>query len=157
MELDPIPLCDGEPSGSAVIPEKQSDHGEEKVRCRRRNPRKAFLRVRVCFSPEMESGRTEHVECPMLDLSPIGMAVEFDHHLTPGTRARISYSTISHQPVLISCTVRRCSRRDDGRYIVGLKLDRRLSVEECRPALSRQGRQVGVGVHVRKIKDLVRA
>jgi hypothetical protein len=157
MDLDSIPLYDGEITAEIVVPQNHSISSEQHVRSRRRSPRKTHDRVLVCFSAETEFGRSEHVECPLLDMSPLGMAVEFDHAIKACTTAHISYSTISHQPVRVSGTVRRCTQRDDGRYIVGIQLDRRLSTEECRPAVNRRASQAAPGVRIRKLPELTSA
>ena len=155
---DSIPLYDGDLSGAEIIHENgdapaspdvdgrpaQSDDvgNNRRVRCRRRNARRPCERVHVCFSPSAPSGRVEHVECPVRDISKTGFAVEFDRPLATGVSGYISYYTISHQPVRVSCSVRHCHPLGEGRYFLGLTLNRDLSLEEQRPSKTGPGRSV---------------
>ncbi len=156
MSDEPIPLYDGEPSGAKIIPDG-AERAEQQVetRIKRQSPRRKYERVHVCFSPMYQSGRLEHVECPVIDMSECGLAVEYDRKLQKGVTGHISYRTISHQPVRISCTVRHCSEMDNGHFEVGVQLNRRLRSEEMRPAKVRPGRELAAGVRARKLRVAV--
>jgi len=153
MDDEPIPLYEGELSGARIIPDRSSEAGEtQTVRSRRKNPRKHCERVCVCFSPDDPSGRIEHVECPVLDLSAGGMAIEYDREFDVGVAGYVAYRTVSHQPVRINCTVRRCAAMENGHYLLGLKFDRQLRREELKPAKVIAGREVAPGIRTRKLR-----
>lgn len=153
MSDEPIPLYDGELSGAKIIPDGAKGVGQPtETRVKRQSPRHSFERVHVCFSPMYQSGRLEHVECPVIDLSESGLAIEYDRKLEKGVTGHISYRTISHQPVRVSCTVRRCAAMDNGHFEVGVQLNRRLRSEEMRPAKVRPGRELAAGVRARKLR-----
>ena len=156
MSDEPIPLYDGELSGAKIIPDG-AERAEQQVetRVKRQRPRRSFDRVHVCFSPMYQSGRVEHVECPVIDMSESGLAIEYDRKLGKGVTGHVSYRTISNQPVRVSCTVRRCAVMDNGHFEVGVQLNRRLRSEEMRPAKVRPGRELAAGVRARKLRVAV--
>ncbi len=156
MSDEPIPLYDGELSGAKIIPEGAERVGQPpETRVKRQSPRHKFERVHVCFSPMYQSGRVEHVECPVIDMSESGLAIEYDRRLGKGITGHVSYRTISNQPVRVSCTVRRCAAMDNGHFEVGVQLNRRLRSEEMRPAKTRPGRELAAGVRARKLRVAV--
>lgn len=158
MSDEPIPLYDGEPTGAQIRHETSIlDHVGAQAgvaSTRRRSARHECERVHVCFSPRDADERSEHVECPVLDLSKGGLAIEFDRVLASGTFCTIAYRTISRQPVHVSGTVRHCRDIGGGRYRVGVKLNRELRTEELRPARQRPGHDVAPGVRARPLKPI---
>ena len=96
--------------------------------------------------------RPEYVECPLIDISERGLAIEFDQVVRVGVRGMIAYRTVSRRPVHISCGVRNCRPVGEGRYVVGIRLDRRLDFEERRPAKVVPGRPVAPGIQARKLR-----
>jgi hypothetical protein len=153
MSDEPIPLWDGEPSTAKIIHEHRGlADGAATVRCKRGSPRSPCDGVHVCFSVERRLGEVEYVECPLIDISATGLAVEYDQKLEFGTTGYIAYWTVGHQPVRVSCTIRQCRMLDEGRYLLGIKLDRKLNFEERRPARLRLGREVVPGVRPRKLR-----
>lgn len=155
LPLDPIPLDDAEPSSTKIV--FQGDVGAlgaATVRSKRASVRKACGDVHVCLTIEMSLGRSEHVECPVIDMSSGGFAIEFDRQVAAGTQGYIAYWTVSHRPVRLSCCVKRCSVLPNGRFCLGLKLNRRLDYEERRPAKTRPGREVALGMRPRKLRPL---
>jgi hypothetical protein len=156
MPDDAIPLYDGEPTGAKIIHQEQPSEGantQSAVRSKRSSPRKACDRVHVCFSLQRQLGRVEHIECPVVNMSAGGFAIEFDEALAVGVTGHIAYWTISHRPVRVSCSVRRCQPLDHGRYLLGIRLDRKLDFEERRPARIRAGRDVAMGLRPRKLRE----
>jgi hypothetical protein len=95
----------------------------------------------------------EYVECPLIDMSASGAAIEFDERLGVGVVGYITYSTMSRQSVRVSCIVCGCQPLEGGRFRLGLKLDRKLNFEERRPAKTRPGRDLMPGVHPRKLRE----
>jgi hypothetical protein len=153
MADETIPLWDGEPSDAEIIhPHGSNGAATKAVRTRRRSPRRCYEGVHVCFSPDLPSGLLEHIECPVIDLSARGLAIEFDRRLEIGVTGYISYQTVSHQPVRVSCRVRRCSPLEDGHYRLGIRFDRNLRPEERMPAKVRPGREVSPGIRARKLR-----
>ena len=154
MSDEPIPLCDGEPSGATIRHETAgAGLGSPALRCRRSSTRKEFDRVSVCFSVQVELGRADHVECPVIDTSANGFAIEFDAKVEPGTRGYISYWTLGHRPARIGGRVRRCEPLPNGRFLLGIELDRKLAREERRPAKKRQGHEIAMGLRPRKLRE----
>jgi hypothetical protein len=154
MADEPIPLYDGELSGSVIIPDGPSGAlGTPTVRSRRVHKRRPGDGVCVCFSPTLFSGRVEHVECPVFNISAKGFAIEYDRKLEVGVTGYITYRTVSHQPVHVSCRVQRCSPLENGHFLVGLKLNRKLEIEETKPAKPRPGRDLAPGLRARKLHD----
>ena len=126
------------------------------MRCKRSSPRHSADGIRVCFSPQVQLGRVEHVECPLINMSATGLAIEFDQRLGLGVMGYVAYWTMSRQPVRVSCTVRQCQPLENRRFLLGLKLDRKLTFDERRLAKMRPGRDLMPGVHPRKLREPAR-
>ena len=152
MADEPIPLWEGELSGATIRPETTGDSSQaQTIHGRRANPRRQLHGACVCFSPDLASGKTEHAECPVIDISAAGLAIEYDAEIDTGMAGIISYLTLSHRPMQLSCTVQNCVPLGNGHYLLGLKLDRRLTLEERQLTRSGPGRQVAPGVRTRKL------
>jgi hypothetical protein len=149
MPDDTIPLCDGDLPPMPIIHAREAATA---VRCRRGGTRRPCDGVHICFSPEFASGRVEHVDCPVRNVSAGGFAIEFDGPLEMGLAGHVTYRTLSGLPVHIGCTVRHCKPLGAGRFLVGLKLDRRLQPDELRPARARQGRELAPGLRPRRLR-----
>jgi hypothetical protein len=157
MTDEPIPLYDGEPSGAKIVHstyERLSPADTQTAQSRRGSARRPQEGVFVCLTVEYKNGKVEHVECPVINMSASGVAVEFDQKVELGVTGAIQYSTISHQPVRTCCSITRCQPLDNGRFLLALKLNKPLSVEERRPAKLRPGRQLVSGLHSRKLREL---
>ncbi len=155
LPLDPIPLEDAGPSGTKIVFQGDAGAlGAPTVRSKRASVRKVCADVHVCLTIEMSLGRSEHVECPVIDMSSGGFALEFDRQVAAGTQGYIAYWTVSHRPVRLSRCVKRCSVLPNGRFCLGMKLNRRLDCEERRPAKTRPGREVALGMRPRKLRPL---
>ncbi len=153
MANESIPLWDGESSGAEIIYEDPARiGGTSTLRSRRKSPRKDCERIHVCFSPDLPSGLVEHAECPVVNMSATGFAIEYDREIKPGIAAYISYQTVGHLPVRISCTVRRCKPLEGGLYVIGIQLDRKLEHVERRPVKVGPGREVFPGIRARKLR-----
>jgi len=154
MSEETIPLFDGEPTGASII---QTGHGSIRgataVRCRRGSPRRACEHVHVCFTPHYSSGRIQHVECPAINISIRGFAIEFDEQVQKGTAGYLDYRTVSGRPVHVRCVVRRCAPLENGHYLLGLELDRKLQFDECKPARRGLGREIAPGMRPRKLRE----
>jgi hypothetical protein len=148
----PIPLDDGNSSGAGIIHYAPSNLGTT-VRGRRASSRRICENMHICFSPEMPSGRIDHAECPLLSIAVGGIDIEYDQFLAIDTRARVAYRAATGRPVDVGCSVRRCDPRPEGRYCVGLKLDRKLLYEETKPARLGIGREVAPGIRARKLRS----
>ena len=79
-------------------------------------------------------------------------AIEYDRKLNVGLRGQVAYLTVGHQPVRVSCSVRRCAPMDNGRFLVGLKLDRLLNFEEKRIAKASSCKLAALGLRSRKLR-----
>ncbi len=164
MDADTIPLYDGEPSGAKIIHEThrsesldghastESAEAAGPLRHKRRTPRSECEHILVCFSPCDPSGRVEHVACPVFNISRGGFALEFDRALDVGVMGHISYLTVGHRPVRVSCSVRHCLAIGGGRYRLGIALDRYLDREERKPAKAIPGREVAPGIRTRVLR-----
>lgn len=165
MADEPIPLYDGELSGAKIRIESNGVHdphdsvaprNDESMtsvaRSRRRTARHGCERIHVCFTPLGPDGKSDNVECPVIDMSKGGLAIEFDQSIASGTPCRIAYRTISQNPVQISGTVRNCRDIGDGRYRLGIRLARNLTAEELRPARRRDGRDIAPGIRARPLR-----
>lgn len=108
--------------------------------------------VHVCLSTHDASGRLDHVDCPLINVSRDGVAVVYDRRLTIGARCFISYRTVSHQPVHVGGVVKNCAKVEAARYRIGLLLDRQLHQEEQKPAKRRVGRSVSPIHHGRALR-----
>lgn len=156
MSDAPIPLYDGEPSGAKIIHVDTGEQGRvdtETMRGKRGFARHTPKGINICLTVEHKSGKVEHVECPVVNMSATGIAVEFDQRLETGVTGCVAYRTISHQPVRVSCRVQRCQGLDSGRFLLALTLYRALSVEERRPAKPRPGRELAPGLRPRKLRE----
>ena len=153
MSDDTIPLYDGELSGHVILPERGSSSVETPApRARRMSPRKDCENVHVCFSLEPESGLCDNAECPLVNISASGMEIEYDKSLRKGVSGHVSYYTISRIPVNIGCTVRHCLPLDNGHFLIGLRLNRSLIVEERRPMRIGPGRIVSPHLRARNLR-----
>ncbi len=156
MADEPIPLYDGEPSGARIIHEDEQRGGGnvQTVHSKRQGARRECDRIHVCFSPDDPTAPAEHVECPVLNISANGIAIDFDRALNVGAAGTVCYMTVSHRPVHVTCSVRYCGSLGGGRYRLGLKLDRHLDVEERRPAKCVPGRDVFPKLRPRKLRPM---
>jgi len=154
MSDETLPLYHGELSGSVIIPERGSNGGLETptLRSRRASPRKGCENIHVCFSAESESGQGDHAECPLVNISASGMAIEYDRCLRKGVSGHVSYYTISRIPVNISCIIRHCDPLDNGHFQIGLRLNRPLKYEERKPMRVGPGRVVSPHLRARKLR-----
>lgn len=152
-DLATIPLEDEDSPARVLIPQTI----EPKVRLHRTSTRHACDNVMVGFSPQLKSGRTDHAECTVTDISPEGMALEYDAPMDRGTLARITYRTISHRKVSIQCRVMVVTPVGEDRFVIGVKFTRRLRREEVRAARHRAGQDVAPGLRLRKLKPAAEA
>lgn len=150
-ENDPIPLeeCSGQP----IVNESAADDAHVSVRCRRKLPRRTHQNMRICFSPQFDSGKVDPTECPVVDISAGGFSIEYDRRIPLGLRGAITYRAESGLPVHIGCTVRHCVEQMDGLFRIGIKLDRRLQAAEMRPIRTTVGRELAPGIRARKLKQ----
>ncbi|MCZ6698947.1 MAG: PilZ domain-containing protein, partial [Planctomycetota bacterium] len=130
-DLESIPLSDEPSSSSMILPETPRLGG---VRGHRFARRIECENVSVCFAPRFLSGRTDLAECPASNISPTGIAIEYDAALNEGQEGTITYRTLDHSVVRIRCRVRICKSVGDGRFLVGLEFARRLRRNELSPA-----------------------
>jgi hypothetical protein len=148
---DPIPL--EECSGQSIINESVTDDDRVSVRCRRKLARRSCSGMRVCFSPQFDSGKVDPTECPVVDISAGGFSIEYDRRTPLGLCGTITYRAESGLPVHIGCTVRHCVEQMDGLFRLGIKLDRRLQAAEMRPIRTTIGRELAPGIRARKLKQ----
>ncbi len=158
MPDETIPLYDGELSGATIIQESGANAAQARgstaqrgPRRKRRGARTACERIHVCFSATDATGRTDHAECPVIDVSKGGFCIEFDRPLPAGVRVNIAYHTISHRPVNVYGQVRHCAALRNGRYRLGIELCRHLDTEEMKLSKSMPARDIAPGVHPRKL------
>lgn len=158
MSDDSIPLYDGPPTGARILHyEKQVEGSSESadtaaVRTKRREARKHLERVEICLGVQDASGRAEFVDCPVLDISSGGTAVDFDRKVTVGSRCTVSYRTLAYSTVNVGGFIRSCRRIGSGEYRLGIEFDRHLSKEEQRPAHVVPGRAASPLTRSRKLK-----
>ena len=157
---DPIPL--EESSGSPIIPlgvpaGESADFQDTgtSVRIHRKQSRRSCTNTRVCFSPEFDSGKVDPTECPVINISAGGFALEFDRRLVVGQRGTITYRAENGRPVNVGCVTRQCIEQMDGLFRLGLKLDRKLQPEEMRPLRVAVGRDLAPGIRARKLKRAI--
>lgn len=148
-ESDTIPLSEGELSGQVLTPERP---GLKAIRGRRSSSRHNCDNVHVCYSPTYKSGRVEHVECRVIDVSAAGISIEFDGPLEAGLLGRVSFRTEACRSVRVACKVCTCSELEDGLFAVGLQFSRRLQRPELRLAKRRAGREVAPGLRPRRLR-----
>lgn len=146
----PIPLCEEAPSGSIIFPSPRAEPSASTVRGRRVSPRKSFERVWVLFSPEVRPGEIDHTECPIIDISAGGAAVQYDQLLKNDIKGYICYRSVCDMPIRIGFSVRRCVERDGG-YLIGVQFDRKLRYEDRRPARIPPGREIVPGIRARRL------
>jgi hypothetical protein len=149
---DSIPLVDGAPSGAAIIHEKVSSAAAT-PRGKRHVPRTACQNTHICFTHEDSAGRIDNVECPVINISLRGFAIEIDTLLRAGTRGSVTYRAATGRPVHVGCCVLRCQPLAPGRFHLSLKLDRKLQFEETKPARLGIGREVAPGIRPRKLRE----
>lgn len=157
---DSIPLSEGSSSPVQIIhtTHRAPDGGEIRpVRGKRNTPRRQLDNVEVCLSAHDASGRTDHVDCPLVDVSQDGVAVVCDRRVSVGIRCYVSYRTVSHQPVHVGGVVKNCAKIGASRYRIGILLDRHLRREEQKPAKCLPGRSVSPTHHGRKLRGAVSA
>lgn len=142
---DPIPLWDGPVSATPIIHEsRNASNGEARngVRAKRQHTRHSMENVLVCFSMHDASGRLDHVDCPLVDMSCDGVAIVYDRRTAVGVRCFVSYRTVSQQPVHVGGVVKNCAKVTASRFRIGVLLDRQLHKEEQKPAKHLPGRSV---------------
>ncbi|HKQ49247.1 MAG TPA: PilZ domain-containing protein [Phycisphaerae bacterium] len=153
MNDDAIPLSTDGSSGATIQPERSTGGTEtHALRSRRTNPRRECENVHVCFSPQTQTGLPDNVECPLLNISASGMAIEYDRPLKKGVSAYVSYYSISRVPINIGCVVQHCDLQTSGHYIIGLRTNRPLKYEERKPMRVGAGRVVSPHVRARKLR-----
>lgn len=154
MSDEPIPLYDGELPDAKIIPDRSPEDSPDvgTLRQKRATARHTCEHFHVCFAPQLPSGRTEHVECPVFDISKGGISLEFDAKLDQGITGSIEYRTVNHSPVRVTGSVRHSQLLENGHYMIGFRFDRRLSFEELRTAKVRPGRDIVPGVRLRKLR-----
>jgi hypothetical protein len=154
IDLETIPLVDGDSSGWSITPDSVVAPGPHAgVRCRRRNLRKQCGRSLLCFSRELTGGRVDQVACPIINISTTGVAFEFDEPLNPGTGGAVAYRAVNGRAVHVNCVVRQCRPNDNGRYMIGARFDRKLHELEDKPTHSSVGKEIAPGVRPRKLRD----
>lgn len=154
---DSIPLCEQSTARIPILHQSRSaaESGSARpIRGKRHDARHHVENVLVCFSSHDASGRLDHADCPLVDVSREGVALVCDRRVTVGSRCFVSYRTISQQPVHIGGVVKNCARIDAARYRIGLLLDRHLQQDELKPAKARAGRSVSPVHHGRKLRGL---
>ena len=147
-----IPLEESDVTASAIVPTKSSINGTNIVRGHRKDARKAFEGIWVLFEPDARAGGTVQVECPLVDISVSGFAVLYDRPLKSGVKGYVSYRSQCDKPVRISFTVRRCIPQSSAQFLIGCQMDKKLNIEDRRPAKTRPGRSVVAGIRARRIK-----
>lgn len=157
MSDEPIPLYDGEPTGAVIRHETSTLKGSAPaaggaVQVRRKAARHDCERILVCFTPQDPTRCAENVNCPVVNLSKGGIALEYDRKMLSGISCFITYRTVSQQAVHISGVVRHCRDIGGGHYQLGIKFTRNLRIEELKPAKFRPGRDVAPGLHARNLK-----
>jgi hypothetical protein len=156
LDDDPIPLYDGPPIGKTVPPEvgatgsPDAADAKSAVRSRRRGARRDCERTVVCFVHTGVDGRIDHAECPVINISKLGMALLYDRFVARGTRATVQFRTVSLSPVRVTACVRNCMPSGGECYRLGLQFDRPLAAEEMRPARCLPGRDVAPGIRARR-------
>lgn len=154
---DPIPLEESTLTWADIVPDQSAmdapiatDGGHKRAHARHE-----CASVSICLTIEHQSGKVEHVECPVVNASAGGFAVLYDAVLKKGSRGKVSYRSATGRPVNVACTVRHCASVGEGRYRLGLQLDRPLKFEEARPARTGMGREVSPGLRPRKLKPIL--
>lgn len=149
VNLDPIALCEGDITSKVVLHESNIDR--TRLRGRRDSARRVSKGVTVCFTPQDESGRVEHVECPLVDLSSSGLGLVYDKAIDAGRTCLIAFQTASHRLVRVHARVKRCISTGENRYEVGLRFTHRLTAEQQLIVKRRPGRDITVGSRMRPL------
>jgi hypothetical protein len=100
----------------------------------------------------MDTGLPDNAECPLINISANGMAIEYDRPLKRGVSAYVSYYSISRIPINVGCVVQHCELHGSGRYIIGLRTNRPLKFEERKPMRIGVGRVVSPHIRARKLQ-----
>lgn len=151
-----IPLCEPSSAATPIVHESSDMSSADRnraIRGKRHNPRRPMENVHICFSLHDASGRLDHIECPLVDVSREGVAVICDRRTPVGMRCYVSYRTVSQQPVHVGGVVKNCAKFGVSRYRIGVLLDRHLQQEEQRPAKRRIGRSVSPTHQCRRLRD----
>ncbi|MFQ5423919.1 MAG: PilZ domain-containing protein [Phycisphaerae bacterium] len=148
MDSDTIPLEEGPASSRVLVPEAAADR---RVRGNRSATRWQCDDVVVCFSPVYQSGRVDHAECPVSEISATGMAVVFDRSLERGLPGSVAYRILGGRHVRAQCRVRTCTKIGESRYLLGLQFTRRRRSADLKPLKHRAGRDIAPGARPRKL------
>ncbi|MEK6644490.1 MAG: PilZ domain-containing protein [Planctomycetota bacterium] len=156
LDDEPIPLEECTLTWADIVPDQRVLDAPiaESGAYKRSHARHDCTSSSICLTIEHSSGKVEHVECPVMNMSTGGFAILFDGALRKGTRGTVSYRSAMGKPVQVACTVLHCAPVEEGRFKLGLKLDRPLRIEEARPARTGHGREVSPGLRPRKLKAM---
>ena len=149
VNLDPIELYDGEIVSKVVLHESAREAA--KTRGRRDSARRIAKGVTVCFTPQDESGRVEHAECPLVDLSSSGIGLVYDKEIDVDRACEIAYQTASHRLVRLHARVKRCICIGENRYELGLRFTHRITAEQQLIVKRRPGRDITIGSRMRQL------
>lgn len=149
VNLEPIALCEGEITSKVVLHESSLDRS--RPRGRRDSARRVSKDVTVCFTPQDESGRVEHVECPLVDLSSSGVGLVYDKPIDVDRACDLAFQTASHRLVRVHARVKRCISISENRYEVGLRFTQRLTAEQQLIVKRRPGRDITIGSRMRPL------
>lgn len=140
---------DGQPEelGSCIT----ANTTDRAVRSHRKEARKSIEGIWVLLEPDVNCGGSAQVECPLVDISISGFSVIYDRPISVGMKGYVSYRSTCDKPIRVAFAVRRCTRLSESRYLIGASLGKRLNIEDRRPAKTRPGRQVVLGVRARRI------
>jgi len=151
VNLEPIEMFDGEIVSKVILSESGLD--APRTRGRRDSARRIAKDVTVCFTPQDESGRIDHVECPLLDLSASGACLVFDKPIDVDRACQIAYQTASHRLVRLHARVKRCVAVGDNRYELGLRFTHRITAEQQLIVRRRPGRDINIGSRMRQLQS----
>lgn len=149
VNLEPIALVDGEIVSKVVLHESSLDRS--RPRGRRDSARRVTKGVTVCFTPQDESGRVEHVECPLVDLSSSGIGLVYDKPIDVDRACQVAFQTASHRLVRVHARVKRCICIGESRYEVGLRFTHRITAEQQLIVKRRPGRDITIGSRMRPL------
>ena len=149
VNLDPIALCEGDIVSKVLLHESSIER--MRPRGRRDSARRVTKGVTVCFTPSDESGRVEHVECPLLDLSSSGLGLTYDKPIDVDRACEVAFQTVSHRLVRVHARVKRCIRIGENRFEVGLQFTHRITAEQQLIAKRRPGRDITIGSRMRPL------
>ena len=131
-----------------------ADPTDRAVRSHRKEARKSIEGVWVLLEPDANCGGSMQVECPLVDISLAGFSVIYDKAISVGTKGYVSYRNMCDKPIRVAFTIKWCIRQSQFRYLIGASLDKRLNIEDRRPAKTRPGRHVVSGIRARRIFDV---